>query len=181
MNFLWIKSSLTTFLLAPVGYKRGESSLNVRRGCKRVGDSREEITELSQQRRRRLRKRHLKSEFARVLQTFPRLFHLVQFVKCWQMFLLELNSKRLYQSSGKEKESRCLLFMSSTKDEKMFHVVVGQWRLRNEKKSVQHVQSCCFANLNQLLLLFFLLPFLLPSPVLKLPIILIICRLSRLF
>jgi len=46
-------------------------------------------------RRRRLRKRHLKSEFA-LLQTLSRLFQLVQLVKCWQIFL--------YQSSGKEKE-----------------------------------------------------------------------------
>ena len=38
-----------------------------------------------QQRRRRLRKRHLKSEFA-LPQTLSRLFHLVQFVKCWQFF-----------------------------------------------------------------------------------------------
>ena len=58
--------------------------------------------ELKQQRRRRLQKRHLKSEFA-PLQTLSRLFHLVYFVKCWQMFL-ELNSKGLYQSSGKEKK-----------------------------------------------------------------------------
>ena len=42
--------------------------------------------ELKQQRRRWLRKRPLKSEFA-LLQTLSRLFHLV---KCWQMFL-ELN------------------------------------------------------------------------------------------
>ena len=40
--------------------------------------------ELKQQRRRRLRKRHLKSEFA-LLQTLSRLFHLIYFVKCWQM------------------------------------------------------------------------------------------------
>ena len=72
---------------------------------------------------RRLRKRHLKKEFA-LLQTLSRLFQLVQFVKCWQIFL-ELNSKRLYQSSGKEEESRCLVFMSSTKREiGHFHVVV---------------------------------------------------------
>ena len=58
--------------------------------------------ELKQQRRRRQRKRHLKSEFA-LLQTLSRLLHLVYFVKCWQMFL-ELNSKGLYQSSGKEKK-----------------------------------------------------------------------------
>ena len=59
--------------------------------------------ELKQQRRRRrLQKRHLKSEVA-LLQTLSRLFHLVYFVKCWQMFL-ELNSKGLYQSSGNEKK-----------------------------------------------------------------------------
>ena len=44
----------------------------------------------------------LKTKFA-LLQTLSRLFHLVYFVKCWQM-LLKLNSKGLYQSSGKEKE-----------------------------------------------------------------------------
>ena len=44
--------------------------------------------ELKQQRRRRLRKRHLTSEVA-LLQTLSRLFHLVQFVKYWQ-FLQEL-------------------------------------------------------------------------------------------
>ena len=62
--------------------------------------------ELEKQRRRRLRKRNSISEFA-LLQTLSRLFQLVQFVKCWQIFL-ELNSKRLYQSSAKEKESHCL-------------------------------------------------------------------------
>ena len=55
-----------------------------------------------QQRRRRVRKRHLKSKFA-LHQTLSRLFHLVYFVKCWQMFL-ELYSKGLYQSLGKEKK-----------------------------------------------------------------------------
>ena len=104
--------------------------------------------ELKQKRRRRLRlrKRHLKSEFA-LLQTLPRLFQLVQFVKCWQIFL-ELNSNRLYQSSGKEKEIGCLVFTSSTKREiKHFYVVVVKQRQRNVQKSVMHVQSCCFANL----------------------------------
>ena len=99
--------------------------------------------ELKQQRRRRLRKRHLKSEFA-PLQTLSRLF---QFVKCCQIFL-EFNSKGLYQSSGKEKESCCLVFPSSTKREiRHFHVVVVQRRLRNVQKSLMEVQSCCFANL----------------------------------
>ena len=56
------------------------------------------IRELKQQRRWRLQKH----EFA-PLQTLSRLFHLVYFVKCWQMFL-ELNSKGQYQTSGKEKK-----------------------------------------------------------------------------
>ena len=74
--------------------------------------------ELEQQRQWRLRKRHLKSEVV-LLQTLSRLFHLVQFVKCWKFFL-ELNSKRLYQSS----ESCGLVFTSSTKREIMhFHVL----------------------------------------------------------
>ena len=65
----------------------------------------------------------------------------------------------LYQSSGKGKESCCLLFPSSTKCEiGHFHFVVVQRRLRNVQKSVMHVQSCCFANLN-------FLPFSLPLPV----------------
>ena len=41
------------------------------------------------------------------------------------------------------------MFPSSTKREiRHFHVVVVQRRLRNVQKSVMHVQSCCFANLN---------------------------------
>ena len=109
-----------------------------------------DIRELKQQRRRLPRKRHWKSKVA-LLQTVSRLVHLVQFLKCWQLFL-ELNSKRLYQSSGKEKESCCLVFPSSTKREiRHFHVVVVQRRLRNVQKSVMHVQSCYFVNLNPLL------------------------------
>ena len=37
------------------------------------------------------------------------LIHLVKFAKCWQIFV-ELNSKGVYSSSGKEEESRCVLF-----------------------------------------------------------------------
>ena len=62
---------------------------------------------------------------------------------------VELNSEILYRSPGKEKEIRCLVFTSSTKREiRHFHVVVVQWW---QKKSLTHVQSCCFANLNLLL------------------------------
>ena len=107
------------------------------------------VRSLKQQLRRRLRKRHLKSEFA-LLQTLSRLFHLVYFVKCWRMFL-KFNSKGLYQSSGKEKENCCFVFPSSTKREvRRFHVVVVQRRLRSVQKRVMHVQSCYFANLNLL-------------------------------
>ena len=60
-----------------------------------------------------------------------------------------MNSKGLFQSSGKEKENCCFVFPSSTKREiRHFHVVVVQRRQRNVQKKVMHVQSCCFANLN---------------------------------
>ena len=57
-----------------------------------------------------------------------------------------MNSKRLYRSSGKEKESHLLAFTSSKKREiRKFHVEIVQWRQTNVQKSVMHVQSCCFA------------------------------------
>ena len=105
------------------------------------------VRELKQQRRRRLRKRHLKSEVV-LLQTLSRLFHLVQFVKCWQ-FLVELNSKRLYRSSGKKRKSFSCVHV--LREIWHFHIMVVQWRERNVQKSVMHVQSCCFGNLNELL------------------------------
>ena len=89
-----------------------------------------DIRELKQQRRRPLQKRHLKTEFA-PLQTLSRLFHLVYFVKCWQMFL-ELNSKGLYQSSGKENKVALLSCVPVL--DRHFHVVVGQRRQRNVQK-----------------------------------------------
>ena len=65
--------------------------------------------------------------------------------------VLELNSKGLYQSSRKEKESCCLVFPFSTKREiRHVHLEVVQRRPRNVQKSVMHVQSCCFANINLL-------------------------------
>ena len=62
----------------------------------------------------RLRKRHLKNKVA-LLQTLSRLFHHVQFAKCWHFFSLELSFKRLYRGSGKEKEKPCLVFTSLQK------------------------------------------------------------------
>ena len=77
------------------------------------------------------------------------------------IFKSKYNNKRAGPSQQTEKESCCLVFVSSTKREiRHYHVVVVQRRLKNEQKRVMHVQSCCFANLN--LLLFF--PFSLPSP-----------------
>ena len=52
----------------------------------------------------------------------------------------------------RKKENRCLAFTFYVKREiRKFHVVVMQRRQRNVQKSVMHVQSCCFANLNLLL------------------------------
>ena len=76
--------------------------------------------------------------------------------KCQMLTIFSgLNSKRLYGSSGKEKESHCLVFTSSRKRE-IFKVFSRRSRAATPKKcikNVMHVQSCCFANLN--LLLFF--------------------------
>ena len=67
----------------------------------------------------RLRKRLLKICFGAALK-FIRFFHLVHFVKCWRIFL-ELNSKGLYHSSGKEKERGCLVF--TKREVRQFHVL----------------------------------------------------------
>ena len=73
---------------------------------------------------------------------------------------LELNSKGLHQSPGKEKESCCLLFPSSTKHEiRQFYVAVMQQLQSNVQKSLMHVQSCCFNWLSKpITFLLFLLP-----------------------
>ena len=70
--------------------------------AKRPYSSNREFKQLG---RRRLQKRRLKSDLA-LPQTLSRLYQLVKCAKCWQI-LLELNSKELYRSSGKEKESCC--------------------------------------------------------------------------
>ena len=105
----------------------------------------------------------LKRAFAQ-LHTLSRLFHLVQFVKCWQIFV-QWNSK------VQEKKKESLVTTSSTKRAiRQFHVVVGQGRRRSVRKSTCKVvtlpiQTYCF-------LLSFFLPFSLPSPVslLKFPV-----------
>ena len=78
--------------------------------------------ELTQQRRQRLQKRHLKSELA-LLQTSSHLFLLRRFEECWRIFL-EFHFKGLIEVQEKQKENRCLVFASSTKREiRQFHVV----------------------------------------------------------
>ena len=60
---------------------------------------------------------------------------------------LDLNSKELYQSLGKEK--KVVVLCSRPRQNvsiRHFHVVVGQRRQRNVQKSLMRVQSCCFAN-----------------------------------
>ena len=52
----------------------------------------------------------------------------------------------------RKKKGSCLVFKSSTKREiRQVYVVVEQRRQGNVQKSVMHVQSCCFVNLNLLL------------------------------
>ena len=103
-----------------------------------------------QQRRRRLRKRHLKMNL-----------HCLKLNSPYSNFL-ELNSKGLHQSPGKEKLSCCFLFPSSTKHEiRQFYVVVMQRLQSNVQKSLMHMQSCCFNWLSNPItfLLFLLLSF----------------------
>ena len=66
-----------------------------------------------------------------------------------------LNSKDCIKVLGKEKESPCLVVLSSTSH---FYGLVLQRPQRNVQESVMHVQSCCFANLNLLLFFLFWLP-----------------------
>ena len=85
------------------------------------------VRELKQQRWRRIRKRHLKVDL-----------HCFKLYRAYSIsfdssnvgnFFLEMNSKRLYRSSGKKKESRFLVFTPSKKREiRKFHAVVVQWR-----------------------------------------------------
>ena len=80
--------------------------------------------------------------------------------------------KTVDQSSGKEKESCCLVFMSSTKHEiRHFHIAVVQWQPRN----VQKVWCMCKVVVLSIYLpiAFFPSSLLLPSLLLKLPNIMV--------
>ena len=106
------------------------------------------VRELKQQGRRRLRKPHLKSEYA-LPQASSCLLYLVQFVKCWKIFLI-LNGLH-NRSSGKKKDSRFLVFtFIFSKKVKLERFTSQSCNDCKEmyKKGVMHAQSCCFANLN---------------------------------
>ena len=99
-------------------------------------------------------KRYLKSGFA-LFQTSTIFSYLISFI-C-QMFakFSGLNPKGPYLSLERKIENLCVVLTYSVnraREIRKFHVAVVQQRLRNVEKSVMHVQSCLFANLN---LLFF--------------------------
>ena len=113
------------------------------------------------------RKRHLKSELV-LLQTSSPLLTFIKFVKCWRN-CLGLNPEGPYLK--RKKRENLLTYSIRRKGAiRKFPDAAVQWRLRNVQKSVMHVQSCCFANLN-LLLFSFSLPS--PSSFLMLPSVVI--------
>ena len=106
------------------------------------------IRELEQRRQQRqdvTQKVNLRC-FKLVHRPYSNSFNLSNLGDCFQ----ELKSKGLFLSSQKEKENRCLVFtyVLHKGEIKKTHVVVVQRRQRKAQKSVLHVQSCCFANLN---------------------------------
>ena len=69
---------------------------------------------------------HLESEFT-LLPTLSCLFFFIQFVKYYQFNGFGVEFLRLYQSSGKEKESCYLVSLTSANHEiGHFHIVVMQ-------------------------------------------------------
>ena len=88
-------------------------------------------------------------KYVRSASNFHALFPPCSIRQIWRFFL-ELNSNRLYQSSGKEKEGRCLAFTPSTEREiRQFHVVaVQRWQENVQKKRDARVKLLfCFLNL----------------------------------
>ena len=94
---------------------------------------------LLKQQRQRLRKLHLKSEFASNLNR--RLFQLIKFVKFWSCVL---------KHSIKVQEKRKKVVVLCSRETVNFQVEVVQRRQKKVQKSVMDVQSCCFSNLNTL-------------------------------
>ena len=95
-------------------------------------------------RRRRLRKRHLE-----VNLRFFKLYRAYSILSNIGNFFLELSSRRLYQSSGKEKKSCCLVFPSSTGKQEARRSR-AETAKKCTKKRVARAELL-FANLNLLL------------------------------
>ena len=119
--------------------------------------------ELKQQRWRRLRKRHFKSEVA-LFQTLLRLFCLIH---ADRQILTIFSAVEFWDCIKVQKKKKAVaVFTFFTKREiRHFHVVVVQWRQRNVQKNVTHAQSCCFAILSA----FMSFSLTSPSSLLKLP------------
>ena len=99
--------------------------------------------------RRRRRKHHLKSESGS--------FHTSPFLTSSHsirqlLAFVDLISKRLYVSLEEDKENFCYVFTSfKTREISKFQVVNRTTTANKGTKSVMHMQSCYFANLNLLL------------------------------
>ena len=118
------------------------------------------------------RKRHLKGEFA-PFQTSSILFNFILVCKILAKSS-GIESERTVSEFRKRKENSCAVFTNPYKrarEIRKFQVSDLQRRLTNVQKSVMHVQSRCFADINRLLFL----PISLPSPslLLKLPTVVI--------
>ena len=79
-------------------------------------------------------------------------FHLI----CQILLMLTTFSGVESERLKKEKREFCVVFtypqpIKQAHGIRKFHVTVMQWRLRNLKKGMMHMQSCCFANINLLL------------------------------
>ena len=109
-----------------------ETSLKT--ACWLIGFQSLDIGHLKQQRRRRATKTSLKN-WMRAASNFIALI-LSRLIRQMLAFFLELNSKELYQSSEKEKESCCLVFPSSTKREIRHFCIreLKQQRRRRQRK-----------------------------------------------
>ena len=119
-----------------------------------------ENREIKQQQRRQLRERHFKKG-SRAASNFITLIPSRLIRKILANFLV-VEFWRLYQSSGKETESRCLVFASSTEREiRHFRVVVVQQR---RQRNVQKAWCTCKVVVCQSEPVAFL-----PSSLLKLP------------
>ena len=113
---------------------------------------------------------HLKGKFA-PFQTSSILF---SFSEMWAKYIFWIESERTVSEFRKRKRNfLCCVHLLRKVGTWNFHVAVVQRWPKNVQKSVMHVQSCCFTNINLLLFLPFSL--LLPSPSLlpKLPFVVI--------